>query len=248
MRRLGLSDWLPRSQAASVHLADHLRTTFAQHRIDAILDVGGNLGQYAMMLRMLVGYRGWIFSCEPNPAVARRMSARLRHDARWRLFPFALGQTEGTLSLQITRASEFTSFRAPSAESARLFGDLGEVTEVLEVPVRTLGAALASARECAPCRNVYLKLDTQGFDFEILRGAGAALDEVRALQTELAFQSLYEGSADWSAVHAFLGSRGFELSGVFPVNATEVGALIEADGVYVNSRAGHAPVAGSGAP
>ena len=42
-------------------------------------------------------------------------------------------------------------------------------------------------------RRVYLKLDTQGTDLDVVEGASGALEAVDALQSEVAVRPIYEG-------------------------------------------------------
>jgi Methyltransferase FkbM domain len=53
-------------------------------------------------------------------------------------------------------------------------------------------------------RRTYLKLDTQGFDLEVLRGGAQVISTLPALQTEVSFHPFYEGMPDYKmAIAAF---------------------------------------------
>jgi hypothetical protein len=94
-----------------------------------------------------------------------------------------------------------------------------QVTRTEEVPVKRLDGVLDACLAGIPEPRVFLKMDTQGYDLLVVEGAGTRLGEVLALQSELAVLPIYEGmSTDFTDAIAALRRRGFEVSGLFPVN------------------------------
>jgi hypothetical protein len=83
--------------------------------------------------------------------------------------------------------------------------------------VRRLEAVVDEILAARPSANIFLKMDTQGFDLQVVRGGGRRLESIRALQTELAARPTY---ADMPTLPESLGELerlGFELTGIFPV-------------------------------
>jgi hypothetical protein len=76
---------------------------------------------------------------------------------------------------------------------------------------------------------VFLKVDTQGSDLPALRGAGVRLDELLALQVELAAQPSYEDQADYVETLRYLHDRGYTPLGFFKVLRDEHRRLAEFD-------------------
>src|SRR5947209_5385885 len=70
-----------------------LRRFLISHRINVVLDVGANEGQFAAKLRRL-GFGGRIVSFEPDPRVYPGLVERHRHDPAWRSYPIALGDAD----------------------------------------------------------------------------------------------------------------------------------------------------------
>jgi len=64
-----------------------------------------------------------------------------------------------------------------------------------------------------------LKLDVQGFELHVLRGADKRLADVRLVQAEMSFVTLYDGQPDWRAVVDYLDSHGVKLINVEPTVA-----------------------------
>jgi hypothetical protein len=80
----------------------------------------------------------------------------------------------------------------------------------------------------------YLKLDTQGFDLEVLRGGDASLSGMLALQTEASVIGVYKGSPSYTETIHYLDQRGFDLTGLYTVSRDASLRLIEFDCVMIN--------------
>ena len=98
-------------------------------------------------------------------------------------------------------------------------------------------------RERFGFENLYLKMDTQGYDLRVIEGAGLELRNIRALQTELALKKLYRDMPGYEDVLPVLTSRGFDVSTVSVVSSDECLRAIECDLVMVNRLVDGAEVA-----
>ena len=90
------------------------------------------------------------------------------------------------------------------------------------------------AGEPGPQR-LFLKLDTQGYDLEVLRGATATLSRVVALQSEISFVPIYAGMPSWRESIQRIGELGFAVTGIFAVSRDASLRLVEADCVFVRA-------------
>ena len=81
----------------------------------------------------------------------------------------------------------------------------------------------------------FLKLDTQGFDLEIAKGAGSTLREFVGLQSEISFQPLYEGAPDYISALRFFEQSGFVISRLIPIHELHFPELVEMDVIMVRS-------------
>jgi hypothetical protein len=75
---------------------------------------------------------------------------------------------------------------------------------------------------------VFLKTDTQGYDWNVLHGAGEKLAQVIGVQTELSVIPLYEGSTHYLKMLAFLEAQGFAIMELRTI-AFRKGAIAELD-------------------
>jgi FkbM family methyltransferase len=221
---------MPRWQAAG-----YLRQLFEWLMIDLVLDVGGNRGQYRDFLRHEVGYRGRIITWEPVAEMASVLRRRAEEDAQWRIVECALGRSPGKANLHVTAESQFSSLHTPTAESQARFKQKTEY-RVAQIEMRTLASEFAQHADWIGGRRIYLKMDTQGHDLDVLDGAGSAIELVDALQSEVAVRPIYEGVPDLPASLSRIRSLGFEPSGVFPNNEGHFPWLLELDMHFVARR------------
>lgn len=214
---------------------EHLVELFARTRPECVLDVGANAGQYAQLLREH-GYRGWIVSLEPVSSAFAELRSVAEGDQRWRVQRLALGARAERREISVAGVTQLSSFRAFAPYAAEELPRASAVEATEEVEVRTLGEAWAELLSGLPQDRVFLKLDTQGWDLEVLAGAGEALSRLVGLQLEAALQPVYEGAPTLPDTLERVRARGFELTGVFPVNRDSLLRLIEVDCVFINPR------------
>jgi FkbM family methyltransferase len=212
----------------------HLHSVFTRLDIDCVFDVGANLGQYAQFLRSEVGFKGLIVSIEPIAAHVKILRSASASDPLWMVEAVALGAATGRLPINVAKVGDLSSFLMSEKSNQTGFAELSSAIAVEEVDVHTFDGLLNSVKERHAARNVYLKLDTQGFDLEVLRGIRDTTP-ILALQSEMSLVPIYEGMPDYlTALRAFQ-DRGFVPSAIFPVNHTPDGRLMEFDCVMVRS-------------
>ena len=194
----------PRSQMAFL---------LERHRIDLLLDVGANVGQYAAAMRK-AGYQGGIVSFEPQTAAHASLVKAAADDASWTVAPrCALGDSEGEISINISAESDMSSALAFTPETELYFASdrfIGHET----APAHRLDRLWAGV--VPEGARVFLKSDTQGFDLNVLRGAGERLDRIIGIQIETSLHPIYEGQPDYRTVLDFLLPKGFAVMQVIP--------------------------------
>lgn len=234
VRRLGY-EVVPTAFLEHHAFARHLDTLFRELRIDCVLDVGANRGQYRDFLRDRVGFDGWIISFEPVPGAVALLRDRAATDPRWLIQGYALGSEEGRQPINVMKPDFLSSFRTPDYSKVRLYTERDVFDHVESVDVRTLDSVVGELRVGRPWNNPYLKLDTQGFDLEVIRGAASTLPAIRALQTEISVRPLYEKAPSYREMLDALTERGFDITAMFPVGRDERLRVIEFDCVMVNT-------------
>lgn len=232
-RRLAESGW-SFSQSKRMRL-------ILERGIATLLDCGANEGQYVDGLRK-AGWNGRIYSFEP----LREAYSKLRSKAEgggglWQAFPIALGDMNGESAIQIAGNSVSSSLLQFSDVFKSLRPDASPVgTET--VHVRRLDDFLQEENLVIE-GSLMLKLDVQGFELAVLRGAEETLKNVSLLQCELALIPSYEGAPTFSEVRDYLFERGFVLAHIIDGHSNHLtGELREVDGIFLNTRSALLPV------
>ena len=206
-----------------------LARTLDTFEIDTVLDVGANVGQFALMVRR-AGYAGRIISCEPLSGAYGQLSARAARDDRWTTVRSAVGREPGSTTINVAANSYSSSVR--SMTDAHLSNAPGSEyigTETVDV---TTVRDLVKEHSVVPSRSL-LKIDTQGFEDEVLAGAGDHVDEFAAIQLELSMVELYEGQSLFEDHYAFMRDHGFRLHILEPGFAGKDGQMLQCDGLFV---------------
>ena len=193
------------------------RNLFASLAPDCIFDVGANIGQYGQSLRK-AGFRGTILSFEPAPDVFAQLQQTTSGDPHWHVYNYALGTEEAVLPFNVMKWSSFSSFRAPTAVDELAFSDVNVVERVIDVPVKTLADCYAALAAEHRFSRPFLKMDTQGFDLQVVRGAGDAIGRFVGMMSEVAMRRLYEDSPGLIESLETFFDAGFDLVGMYPVH------------------------------
>lgn len=218
-----------------------LRLKAEETGVRTFLDVGANEGQFGADL-LRTGWQGRIVSFEPTSAAHALLAERAaRHGSGWTVAPrVAVGAAEGEAEINIAINSVSSSLLKVDRRSTDVAPASGfEATE--HVAVRPLDAMIEPGWE-APFG---LKIDTQGFELEVLKGASATLARTTVVSLELSLVELYEGGAKLDEVYAFMERAGFRcisLVEVFSDFARH--EVLQVDGTFVRA----APPAETGTP
>jgi hypothetical protein len=146
------------------------------------------------------------------------------------------------MEINVTKDTQFASFKTPSQVNLLATGNTqmranASVERTEEVEVLRLDALLA--KHCAerPDAKIYLKLDTQGFDLQVIAGIGEWRNRILAMQSEISMLPLYEGMPTYAKSIETFGDLGFDVTGLFPVSRDEMLRVIEFDCTLISKRA-----------
>jgi FkbM family methyltransferase len=214
--------------------ADVLDKLLRYFQIDCVFDVGANQGQYAGKLRERLGFNGPIVSFEPVPELAQCLHRRAARDPFWYIEEVALDNIRRATVFKVMRDSEFSSLQKPCAADTVLLAENNTVLREVSLETGTLDQYYDKYKRLLGFKRPFLKMDTQGNDMQVVAGAQSSIGEFVALQSELAFRRLYEGSVTYRQALDYYESLGFELSALVPNNAGHFPYLIEMDCIMAN--------------
>ena len=215
-------------------LALHSARVFKQLQINCVIDVGAHVGGYGSWLRNN-GYDGHIVSFEPVSSNFRVLSEKCVAESKWTAHHLALGSQNEERQINVTNATNFSSFHQPTPKSLLEFGDLSAISATETVTVRRLDSVFNDVMPRLDHPRIYLKMDTQGWDLEVLRGATGCIDRVAAVQSEVSVQALYSDMPGFGESFQALNDLGFTLSGLFPVVHDAGLGVIELDCVAIRT-------------
>jgi FkbM family methyltransferase len=139
---------------------------------------------------------------DPLPGVEQELERRFRGQFDYQFFQKAVGSAPGKALFNVMTG------RGKSGIPARSEMTKDEIVEQREVEVMTLDALLAGQSFAPPFG---LKIDTEGFELEVLKGAERTLEQTEFVIAEVSVKKRFVHSYRFSDVVAFLGSQGFEL-------------------------------------
>lgn len=187
-------------------LEKKIALTMAAHNIDTVIDIGANKGQTRDNLRKS-GFKGDILSIEPLPALCEELKKKSVIDSRWTIMPpMALGEKKSECTLNISFAPDMSSL-LPSTGALMTAYPKTRVIETVTVPVITLDDFYNEQNLSG--KKVFVKIDTQGYEMNVLRGGLKTLEKITGLQVEMSLFELYKGETLFDEIIAFLGSKGF---------------------------------------
>lgn len=227
---------IPRWRLDDFQQALLLSKIFLDANIMCVLDVGANIGQFYSFIRNKVEYAGRIVSFEPISDLCAELNRKLSTDKDWSLLNTALGRDEGAMELNVMKSSVFSSFLQPSVQQTRQHAEYNRVERVESVSVKRLDSVLTDLKIDLNTTNTFIKIDTQGYDLEVLAGAPHALPLLKALQTEVSLIPIYDGMPTLVDTIEFMRNADFSLAGMFPVSSDDGHRVIEFDAIFVNNR------------
>src|SRR5262245_9113584 len=141
---------------------------------------------------------------EPDPVECERLNKQ-KFPYEIRFIPKALGAENGIqATLNICKKPGCSSLLTPNYELCNQFEFGQSNMEIVGTYPMTL-SRLDSACDVQPD---ILKIDTQGTELDILKGAGRLLDRTFAVELEVEFVPQYQNQALFADIDAFMRSQG----------------------------------------
>lgn len=185
-------------------------TCLLDHKPDPIVfDVGANDGE--TVAEFLHAFpEAHVVAFEPYAACCEQLARRFLKNANVRVHNIALGAERSAAQLNLYSGNRMNSLLRladdPQNPMAKSFQPVGTA----EVTVETLDAF---CHDHGFTSIDVLKVDTQGYDLEVLKGAARLLAEhrIKAVLLEVNFVPMYERQASFPELHGLLSASGYRL-------------------------------------
>jgi FkbM family methyltransferase len=207
-----------------------LTRMLALHKVNLVFDIGANIGQFGKSLRE-VGYMGRIVSFEPISACWEQLVAMSRTDPLWEIAPrSALGEEDGEIEMHVSRNSVSSSVLDMLSSHLAAAPDSGYVRNEI-TPLRRLDTV--GEEYLREDSRLFIKMDTQGYEAQVLQGAENTLHKAIGLHVELSLVPIYAGQLLYDDIVPQLKGKGFELWDINPFFIDpRSGRLLCADGTF----------------
>lgn len=192
------------------------------YRITKVLDVGANTGQFAESL-IDFGFKGEILSFEPVEKAYQMLQKRARKYKNWHVAErMAIGDEDGEIEINVSDSTDFSSIK-PIKKAALSNKPEAKIVAKEKVPIRKLESLtdLSSGES----EKLFLKIDTQGYEKEVLDGAEKILSSFRGVMLELPLRKeleIYENvRMDFADYYSYFQAKAFSLVSVEPVSVNK---------------------------
>jgi FkbM family methyltransferase len=194
-----------------------------------VIDVGSNRGQFAVFAR-----QRWpsarLICFEPLPGPRALLAALADDLGNAQVLPYALADERGERTMRVGRADDSSSLLTPTPRQIEAFPDAVEVDQI-PVDARRLDEL---SLELPP--PILLKIDVQGAELDVLRGASGVLDDVQEILVECSLVELYGGQPLLDDTVLFLRDRGYRVLGVSQATRGPDGTPLQCDVLFKQAR------------
>jgi FkbM family methyltransferase len=200
--------------------------------IDTLIDIGANSGQYATKMRAY-GYEKKIISFEPLKKAFDNLRKVSLNDNNWIINNYAIGNEDIKGVINVAGKSSCSSIlnmlpmHLNSAPESKYIGQ-----EVIEI--RKLDSVINSFLTEEDI--VMMKIDTQGYEKNVIDGASEFLNRVTIIQIEMSIVQLYENEMLFIDMINYLEDKGFQLFSLENgFSDLTTGRLLQVDGIFVKN-------------
>jgi FkbM family methyltransferase len=201
-----------------------------EYQVDTVIDVGANIGLYGRKLIKNLNYKGDIYSFEPMKKEFQGLKNESKDFDQWTIFNEALGDKKQKSEINVSENSVSSSILGildKHTESA----PQSKYSHAEDISVNTLDNVIKENN--LKNKNIFLKLDVQGFEKQALLGGADSLKYIDTIQVEISLVPLYDGGIVFEELFDMLRTQGYTLVAIengFSHKTT--GQMLQMDGIF----------------
>lgn len=193
-----------------------------------MIDVGAHLGHFTETVSKHTKIKQAIL-VEPIPALARKLHSKFNPSIHT-IINGVLSDSNGFVEFEVNDVAATSSLLAICRDMSEL-SDVGLGTSIkIQCKARTLDEVTC---EAGMGEVHLLKIDVQGAEHLVLRGATETLKRTNIIWIEVSYKPLYENACTFSEIYELLYSSGFILKGLEPAFCGPDGELLQGDALFV---------------
>ncbi len=193
--------------------------------LDLIIDVGANSGQFSKVASHFYPLSN-LMVFEPLPNLYPKIAKLFKNNPNINTYNIALGNETGTIKFNKNKFGHISSILDINSENNHYPKQENDLTQI-EVGIKTLDSFNLLNKG-----KVLLKLDIQGYELEVLKGAEKALNTINYIVVEANLEQLYTNQPSFTEMNNYLNSKGFEVKGMLDFNLGNKNKFIEIDLLY----------------
>lgn len=193
--------------------------------LDLIIDVGANSGQFSKASNFFYP-EAQIYTFEPLEDHFLNIAQKFSKIKNVKVYNLAVGNEDGFISFNKNKYGHVSSILDISEENKYY---PKEHIEKIDVKITTLDTFF---KEIQIPKATLIKLDVQGFELEVLKGAVNIIQKVNYIIIEANLETLYTNQPTFTEVNTFLNENGFEVCGMLDFNLGSKNKYIEVDLLY----------------
>lgn len=198
-----------------------------------IFDVGANTGEFAETIRD-VGFGGKIVSFEPLSQAHRALMRSADSDPDWLVHDrCAIGDEERQIDINVA-ANSVSSSLLPMLDAHSQAAPGSAYVGKERVPLVRLDDVVPAYLSRFTGARYVIKVDTQGFEWQVFDGGQDALKQASGVLCELSLAPLYEGQRFWIDIIDRLEDCGLTLWALLKgFTDQRTGRSMQVDGVFL---------------
>ncbi len=199
--------------------------------IKTFIDIGANTGQFARTINSVFP-QAQIYSFEPIPECFKQLKATMHDVKNFTAFNLGLGDKSGEIQMEISEYSQSSSFLKMTNLHKQDFPHTKNSKSV-GVKLERLDSIAENILLDEP---ILIKIDTQGYEDQVLLGGEKTVKRAKAVIIESSFVELYEGQALFNDIYSKLVSWGFSYSGALgQLYSPTTGKCLQEDSLFLKT-------------
>jgi len=146
---------------------------------DIVFDIGANVGEFSISIGAIANH---VFSFEPDPVARGALEENAKHYGTFQVLPWAMGEAPGELPFYVSSDGADSSIVVPDT-----------YTKIITAKIETISRAIA---HFGLSKVDFLKLEAEGFEPEILKGAGESIKFIRKIAVDVSPERQGESPAE----------------------------------------------------
>lgn len=199
--------------------------------IRTIFDIGANVGQFS--LEICEAFPGmYVYAFEPVRTCYKELQKKMKKYVNYKSFPFALGESNGELSINVSEFSPSSSLLKMSDAHKKAF-PFTEKNREEKIMINTLDGIIEEMNLTIE-DNVLIKIDVQGHEDKVISGGKNILSRAKVVIAEVSFLELYKGQPLFDDIYMQLKEMGFTFSGNLQMLFSPINGMpLQADAVFI---------------